>query len=273
MMEQPQEAIKDLDQTDLEVMARRSFMIQALWNFEKMQSLGWAWTVQPALRKFYPDRQARLEALKRHMEFFNTHPYVAGPILGTAMRTERDALLKGENPGPAVAAVRLGMMGPLAALGDVFFWATLRPLAALAAVGVFFMGGAQSVAAVAAALTLLLVFNVPHLLARFRGPALGYERGSEMINLLRQVDVPRSVARAHRVGLVILAAVVAGVGRFRFPGGEDHPLGDNLLYLGTGALLLAALRMRIGVMKILVLLLAASLMAASLETVTQMSPP
>jgi len=91
-----------------------------------------------------------------------------------------------------------------------------------------------------------------------------------MISLLRQVDVPRSVARAHRVGLVVLAALVAGLGRFRFPGVDVTPIGDNLLFFGAGALMLVALRFKISAVKVLVLLLGMALLAASLAPYTKM---
>jgi mannose/fructose/N-acetylgalactosamine-specific phosphotransferase system component IID len=197
---------------------------------------------------------------------------ILGAILGTALKLEQDAVMLGSKSGGVapVSAVRQAMMGPLAALGDVFFWATLRPLAAMAGVGVYFLGGAHALTSLAACLALLIVFNGPHLLARYRGPRLGFKHGSEMIALLRQVDVPRSIARAHRVGLVVLAALVAGLGRFRFPGVAEAPLGDNLLFLGAGALMLVALRFKVSAFKVLLLLLGMALLAASLEPVTAM---
>ncbi len=36
----------------------------------------------PAIKKLYKTKEDRSAALKRHLEFFNTHPYVASPILG-----------------------------------------------------------------------------------------------------------------------------------------------------------------------------------------------
>ena len=255
---------------DLNWVATRSFLVQGLWNYEKLQNLGWAWTVQPALQKIYPDPQQRRAALKRHMEYFNTHPYVAGPILGTTLRLEQDLSARGEDPAPQVAAVKSGMMGPLAALGDVFFWATVRPLPALVGVSVFFLAGAGPLAALSGCLALLALVNLPHLVSRYQGPHLGFERGLEMIDLLRRVDIPSSVARAYRVGLVLVAAVLAGLGRFRYPGVEVSPLEDNILYMGFGALMLVAMRFKVSAVKVLFLLLGLAMLAAYLEPHTTM---
>ena len=47
-----------------------------------MQNGGWAFSMIPAIKKLYKTKEDRAAALKRHLEFFNTHPYIASPILG-----------------------------------------------------------------------------------------------------------------------------------------------------------------------------------------------
>ena len=41
------------------------------------------------LEKLYKDKADQIAALKRHMEFFNTHPYVASPIVGVTLALEQ----------------------------------------------------------------------------------------------------------------------------------------------------------------------------------------
>jgi len=36
-------------------MALRSLFLQATFNYERQQGLGWAWALQPALERLYPD--------------------------------------------------------------------------------------------------------------------------------------------------------------------------------------------------------------------------
>lgn len=71
--------------------------------------------------------------MKRHMEFFNTHPYVASPILGVTMALEEERANGAPVDDAAIQGVKVGMMGPLAGIGDPVFWFTVRPL--LAAMG------------------------------------------------------------------------------------------------------------------------------------------
>ena len=63
----------------------RSTFLQGSWNYERMQNLGWAYSLIPAIKKLYKKEEDRSAALERHLEFFNTHPYVAAPIIGVTL--------------------------------------------------------------------------------------------------------------------------------------------------------------------------------------------
>ena len=53
----------------------RSFMYGASWNYERMQNLGFLYTILPTLKKIYKDKKEDMSvAMSRHLEFFNTHP-------------------------------------------------------------------------------------------------------------------------------------------------------------------------------------------------------
>ena len=45
----------------------------------------------PSLSKNYnKDPQDRADALKRHLEFYNTHPYVSAPVMGVTLALEEE---------------------------------------------------------------------------------------------------------------------------------------------------------------------------------------
>ena len=48
----------------------KSFFLQALWNFERLQNIGFLFVLKPFVDKVYPDRERRKEALIRHTGFF-----------------------------------------------------------------------------------------------------------------------------------------------------------------------------------------------------------
>ena len=68
----------------------RSFFLQGSWNYERMQNGGWAYSLIPAIKKLYKTKEERSAALTRHLEFFNTHPYVASPIIGVTLALEEE---------------------------------------------------------------------------------------------------------------------------------------------------------------------------------------
>ena len=112
----------------------RSTFIQGSWNYERMQNGGWAFSLIPALKKLYKTKEERSAALKRHLEFFNTHPYVASPIIGVTLALEEDRANGAPIDDVMIQGVKVGMMGPLAGIGDPVFWFTVKPiLGALAA--------------------------------------------------------------------------------------------------------------------------------------------
>lgn len=108
--------------------ALRSTFLQGSWNYERMQNGGWAFAIIPAIKKLYKTEEERSAALKRHLEFFNTHPYVASPVIGVTLALEEERANGAEVDDAAIQGVKVGMMGPLAGVGDPVFWFTVRPI-------------------------------------------------------------------------------------------------------------------------------------------------
>ena len=129
-----------LSKSDRQKVWWRSQFLQGSWNYERMQNLGWAYSLIPAIKKLYTKKEDQAAALERHLEFFNTHPYVAAPIMGVTLALEEERANGTEIDDAAIQGVKIGMMGPLAGIGDPVFWFTVRPIlgalgASLAATG------------------------------------------------------------------------------------------------------------------------------------------
>ncbi|WP_294975899.1 PTS system mannose/fructose/sorbose family transporter subunit IID [uncultured Leuconostoc sp.] len=118
----------ELTRNDRLSVAWRSQFLQGSWNYERMQNVGWAYALIPAIKKLYTTKEDRTAALKRHLEFFNTHPYVASPIIGVTLALEEERANGAAIDDTAIQGVKIGMMGPLAGIGDPVFWFTVRPI-------------------------------------------------------------------------------------------------------------------------------------------------
>ncbi len=112
----------------------RSMLVQACWNFENMQSVGFLYAILPGLEKIYAGEPDRIrEAAKRHVEFFNTHPYFSSHLAAMSLAFE-EKIQKGEVEPSAVNSAKVGLMGSLGAIGDSFFWGSLKPFVSLMSV-------------------------------------------------------------------------------------------------------------------------------------------
>ena len=122
-----QEKIK-LSKKDRISVAWRHQFLQGSWNYERMQNGGWCYSIIPAIKKLYKTDEERVAALKRHLEFYNTHPYVSAPVMGVTLALEEERANGADVNDQSIQGVKIGMMGPLAGVGDPIFWFTLRPI-------------------------------------------------------------------------------------------------------------------------------------------------
>lgn len=179
----------------------RSNLHQASWNYERMQALGFLYSMVPTIRELYPDANDpnRKDAIARHLEFFNTQPFVTAPILGIVLAMEEQRAAGADIDDAAINGIKVGMMGPLAGVGDPIFWGTLRPV-----VGAFAAGFAMQ-GSIMGPLIFFVVFNAVRLGFRAWGLKYGYEKGGELIK-----DVSGGVLRKITVGASVLGLFIMG---------------------------------------------------------------
>lgn len=166
----------------------RSFLIQGAWNFERMQNIGFAFSLVPALKGM------GRESLARHLGFFNTHPYMASPIIGAVIRMEEEGRDK-----ERIESLKKALMGPYGAMGDSFFWGAWRPFSSVVAL----LFTARYWNAWGPALFLLL-YNIPHLWIRWRGLIEGYKTGEDVVHYVERWNMPIWVRRIRYLILILL---------------------------------------------------------------------
>ena len=178
----------------------RSMFLQGSWNYERMQNGGWAYSLIPALKKLYPSGEEAKEALKRHLEFFNTHPYVAAPIIGVTLALEEERANGADIDDAAIQGVKVGMMGPLAGIGDPVFWFTVRPIVGAIAASLA-TGGS-----IIAPLFFFIVWNAIRIAFLWYTQEFGYKSGSAITK-----DLGGGLLQTVTKGASILGMFVLGV--------------------------------------------------------------
>lgn len=161
----------------------RSFLLQSAMNYERMQNLGFAYVMEPAIRHLYPKNQWNT-ALARHLAFFNSNPYLTSAIIGAALKLEEKHANE-QSSAQDVIDFKQFMMGPIAALGDSFFWTSLKPLAASWAV----LAVLSDV--IWAPIAFLVFYNLVQVSFRLYGVFQGYAKGEEICLALQAFDLVR----------------------------------------------------------------------------------
>jgi len=183
---------------------RRQFLIQGCWNFAGMQNVGFAYSILPALREIYSGRPAEVQkSVKRHLEFFNTHPVMGAAVVGAGVRLEEGAAA-GDTEPREIGAFKVGLMGSLGAIGDAFFWGSLRPMASVAGAILALFHPLAGIAA------LLLLYNVTHIAIRRRGFRAGLCGQEAAVAWLKKESLNLKSDR-RKMGVAILAGVYAGL--------------------------------------------------------------
>lgn len=180
----------------------RSTFLQGSWNYERMQNGGWAYTMIPAIKKLYKTKEERAAALERHLEFFNTHPYVASPIIGVTLALEEERANGTPIDDVTIQGVKVGMMGPLAGIGDPVFWFTVKPiLGALAAS--LAMGGN-----ILGPIIYFVAWNAIRMGFMWYTQEFGYQAGSKITDDLSGGLLQDITKGASILGMFILGSLV-----------------------------------------------------------------
>jgi mannose/fructose/N-acetylgalactosamine-specific phosphotransferase system component IID len=223
---------------------RRSLFLQSGWNFERMQSLGLAFCLEPWLERCWAGQNgaARVARL-RHQEYFNTQPYMASLVVGMICALEEEAASApaGERRDRLVGRLRTlkaAAASALAGMGDALFWGALRPMCAgLAVAGALVLWNRPVWAAVWAFGIYLAVHNALALALRWRFLRLGYEWRDQLASRLKAVPTQKFIRALRLAGLLLVLAAVAALLRAT-PRAQG---GIGLLVMVT-ALLLRALQ-------------------------------
>ena len=197
---------------DLRRVFWRSFQMEFSWNYERQMNLAFVYALIPVLKKLYPQKSELAAALKRHLVFFNTTPHIVTLLLGITTAMEEKNSQQQEMDGTAIDNVKASLMGPLAGLGDSFFWGTLRLIATGIGTSLALQGN------ILGPILFLLVFNVPHILVRWLFTRWGYVLGTGVLHRVQKSGMMESLTYgASIIGLMVVGAMAASMINITIP--------------------------------------------------------
>ncbi|HBH13905.1 MAG TPA: PTS mannose transporter subunit IID [Leclercia adecarboxylata] len=190
----------------------RSFQMEFSWNYERQMNLAFVYAMIPVLKKLYTRKEDLACALKRHLVFFNTTPHIVTLLLGITTAMEEKNSQQQEMDGTAIDNVKASLMGPLAGLGDSFFWGTLRLIATGIGTSLALQGN------ILGPILFLLVFNVPHILVRWLFTRWGYVLGTGVLHRVQKSGMMESLTYgASIIGLMVVGAMAASMINITIP--------------------------------------------------------
>ena len=201
-----------LTKADRRKVMLRSQFLQGSWNYERMQNGGWAFALIPALKKLYPNKEDASAALKRHLEFFNTHPYIAAPILGVTLALEEEKANGADINDAAIQGVKVGMMGPLAGIGDPVFWFTVRPILGAVAASLAVASGS-----IVGPLLFFVLWNIIRIAFLWYTQEFGYQKGTEITQDLSGGMLQKITKGASILGMFVMGILVQRWITIKFP--------------------------------------------------------
>ena len=174
----------DLTKKDINRVAWRSMLLQASFNYERMQASGWLYGLLPALKKIHTNKRDLARAMKGHMGFFNTHPFLVTFDVNSIQST------------------KIAVGAPLGGIGDAMFWLTLLPICGGIGASLALQGS------ILGAVVFIVLFNVVHLGLRFGLAHYAYRMGVAAIPLIK-ANTKKVGHAASIVGMTVIGALVA----------------------------------------------------------------
>lgn len=176
-------------------MWRHLITLQWSWNYERMQALGYVYSMLPVINAVYKSKAERIAAMKRHLVFYNTNPQVGSPpIFGATVA------LEAQKHGEAVDSLKVGLMGPFAGIGDTIQAILYRPIIAVFAASLALGGSYFGPVLIFLSGILWIALMIPLFY-------LGYRQG---IGVAKQVSSEGTLTRITEMVTIMGMIVIGG---------------------------------------------------------------
>lgn len=182
----------------------RSWTLFGSFNMVKMQGYGFSQAMQPAIERFYKDKEDKRKALVRSSTFFNCTYETAPFIMGLNAAMEKANSEHSDFDVDSINAVKASLMGPLSGIGDSIFWGTVRLIAASIGIPLAMKGSLLG------PLLFLLIYHIPSIITRYQLTYIGYTTGERFLtNAFKSGAFEKITQAATLVGMMMIGAMTA----------------------------------------------------------------
>lgn len=174
------------------------------WNYEKMQGLGYYFSMLPMIKK-HGEGEAQKNLAKTELQFFNTNNTMAPIIMGVdcALQDEKEP-----EAAETIAALKTGMMGPLAGIGDTLFH--VIPSTIIGSIASY-----MALEGSPLALILWIFFGFLRLFCMKNFFNLGYKEGAKIVSEIGN-RLKKITKAANILGITVIGALIPSVVNAKF---------------------------------------------------------
>ncbi|MHA1860139.1 MAG: PTS system mannose/fructose/sorbose family transporter subunit IID [Candidatus Asgardarchaeia archaeon] len=195
-----EEVPSKLTSSDLrKIFVRYWTTFEASWNFERMQGLGFLYSILPALKKIYSSEDELKRAMRRHIEFFNTNPILGSLVLGTTIALEEKI---GNMDEDYIRSFKTSMMGVIAGVGDSLIYFFVGGLLILICSQLAIEGN------ILGPILFLIFFNVICMGIRYYGLSISYKRG---LRFIYELSSGGRFSRYKEIAKTLAVIVIGGL--------------------------------------------------------------
>lgn len=195
-----------LGRGDLTSMYLKSFGLEGPFIYSRLQAIGWCRAMLPAIEKIYANDEDRCDAINRHLEFFNTNPEFSTFILGISASMEEQNAQDPNFDTASINNVKAGLMGPIAGIGDSFWWGIVKTVAS--GIGCQFAMQGN----VLGPILFLLIFNIPHWAIRYILTQKSYELGHRILDAMTENGIIEKISLcAGILGMMVIGAMTSSM--------------------------------------------------------------
>ncbi len=187
------------------VFKRWLFGVHTCWNYETMQGLGYGYSILPALEEIYDDDKEGLQdAVENNVQFFNTNATTGSLIVGASLALEE----QGRTATEAVTAIKTGLMGPLAGVGDTLF--VVLPNTVIGSIAAYMALEGNPIG-----IFLWIAFNFLRLFCMKKFIDIGYTQGTKLVGSIGGM-LKNITEAANILGITVVGALVPSVINAKF---------------------------------------------------------
>lgn len=123
--------------------------------------------------------------------------------MGVTAAMEKERANGADIDDAAISGVKVGLMGPLAGVGDPIFWGALRPVLAALGAGLAISGSLLG------PLLFFIGINIFRALTRWYGFKYGYQKGTEIVGDMGGGRLQKVTQGASILGLFVMGSLVS----------------------------------------------------------------